>query len=201
MFMNELKDNLYDYLTRLRAGEKSLPFRSEGGLQYFFVKLSSPDQGNDVAVEAYERGLRVLSYPCIRVKDLEFNLISEDGIKMKTTDKKDLTGYEWILKKSSEEMGFKVKLGDDRVTVSARNKEGKLVEWFYWDRDRETYVVLGNTDHLNIWLCDTTDLSADDLVKYFGRLQVAIKSFVDPEDWQEIGKVQDAYEDERYTKE
>ena len=219
MYMNELKENLYDYLSKLRGGEKSLPFRSEGGLDYYFVKDSAYgdyesykkddpempenlfhdlDFGNIVIAEAYDRGVLVLSSDDVHVTDLELDSIREDNMVLISMDERRMTGFEWIVIKASEELGFETELEEGQITVLARDTDGDMTEWFYWDRKSRKFVVNGNTDNLNIWLCETTSLTADELVKYFKTLRVSMREFVGPEDWQEIAGVSDASEDERY---
>lgn len=94
------------------------------------------------------------------------------------------------------------------VIIKARNTDGKLINWLsIFPQDK---IVAGNnTDQCNIWLYLTRpDLSADDLVKLFSEIEDALgfegndrellRTYVNPEDWQEIAKVPDAHEDFRY---
>lgn len=89
------------------------------------------------------------------------------------------------------------------VQISAKNTDNRLVTWFLWDSVRD--VLYGdNTDQCNIWLCNTRpDLTPEQLISFFTELceRAALKTLVDPEDWQEIADVRDAYEDERYIAE
>ena len=68
---------------------------------------------------------------------------------------------------------------------------------------------MGNTDQCNIWFCDTkSHLSPDDCLQLVEDLNEAlelrnddrfkVKELIDPEDWQVIAGVHDAYEDVRY---
>lgn len=111
------------------------------------------------------------------------------------------------LKKTVNKYGFRYKESDDIKTVLAKNTDGKWVEWFYIKDNH--LVLIGNTDHLNIWLYKTTDLSVEAIVDFaleVGAITIRdtdeyipLRAMVDPEDWQEIANVPDAYEDVIYT--
>lgn len=89
----------------------------------------------------------------------------------------------------------------------AKNTDGEDTVWIY--RIDNTVFCLGNTDNLNIWLSDTRkDLTAMRLVEFVKDLNDWSKNYgwsiptriiIDPEDWQEIAGVCDAYEDKRYS--
>lgn len=85
------------------------------------------------------------------------------------------------------------------VFVFAKNTDGKEVKWFEYNSNEDRYHG-NNTDQWNIWLCDTRkDLTAEDLVTMFTEIEAEMRVFVDPEDWQELANVCDAYEDKKYT--
>lgn len=96
-----------------------------------------------------------------------------------------------------------------RWSISAQNTDGEWTEWFFYNVDFRFVYVRGNTDNLNLWLHETRpDMTAerciqmvDDLNKLFQGdcVRFAVSSLIDPEDWQEIAGIQDAYEDPRYT--
>lgn len=127
------------------------------------------------------------------------------------------------LKKVAENYGFKTKkvakvstvrygtVECDSLQIKAKNVDGHWTTWFTIcpDINGECPFVTGdNTDCTNIWLCNTRpDLKAEDLVAFFSEINEILgeednllKTFVDPEDWQEISDVRDAYEDNRYMK-
>lgn len=70
-------------------------------------------------------------------------------------------------------------------------------------------TIAGNTDNCNFWFCDTRkDMTPDKIIEFvadtntmlreFNDSYVTVKSLIDPEDWQEIAKTQDADKDSRY---
>lgn len=98
----------------------------------------------------------------------------------------------------------------ERYSICARNTDDESTEWFWYNKVDSTIYVRGNTDHLNIWLRDTrpdltaelciqmiTDLNA--LFRFLGESRFKISTLIDPEDWQDIANVPDAFEDPRYT--
>lgn len=105
----------------------------------------------------------------------------------------------------------------DAVVVKSKNTDGKSTEWFTIiprlpkevEHEQTAFITGNNTNCLNIWLYETRkDLTADILVEFFGKIEELLNlpknerdllsTFVDPEDWQEIANVPDAYEDVRY---
>lgn len=98
----------------------------------------------------------------------------------------------------------------EHIVIKAKNLEGQYVKWFAIIPKLQ-FVVGSNTGHCNVWLYLTRpDLTADMLVKMFTELGDAIglksderellRSYVDPEDWQEIAGVSNAHEDARYMR-
>ena len=84
------------------------------------------------------------------------------------------------------------------VFVYAKNIDGKEVKWFEYNSNECRYRG-NNTDVCNIWLYKTReDLKPDDLICMFNDIEADMKVLVDPEDWQEIANVPDAFEDIRY---
>lgn len=98
-----------------------------------------------------------------------------------------------------------------RFLAEAKNTDGEWTRWFGYDSSTDTPFVYGNTDQLNIWLCDTRPgISAEEVIQFIEELNLllrrpdndrfSVSDLVDPEDWQVIADVPDAFDDERYTK-
>lgn len=109
----------------------------------------------------------------------------------------------------AKKYGFKVMQYGDSYRLCAQNTDHKWVSWvgFYPKEDRVSYF--GETDYLNIWLCDTRkDFTPEKCLLFVGELNKAleltgddrflVRNLIDPEDWQEIAQVCDAHEDKRY---
>lgn len=104
---------------------------------------------------------------------------------------------------------FKNKVNQNKSSILAKNTDKKYEEWIFYDLDKENFTLIGNTDQMNLWFCETRkDLTPDKLLELTKDLNeilkeydlsVKISTLVDPEDWQEIANVNDAYEDERYN--
>lgn len=90
----------------------------------------------------------------------------------------------------------------------AKDTNDEYVVWIY--RIGNHIGVSGNTDVLNIHISDTRkDLTAEKLVVFSNELNawageygwsIPLHVIVDPEDWQEIANIPDAYQDIRYLK-
>lgn len=103
---------------------------------------------------------------------------------------------------------------NNKISLCAESIDSykKCKEWIDWITiylDTKTVVITGNTDNCNLWFYDTRkDMTTDKIIEFvadtntmlreFNDSYVTIKSLIDPEDWQEIAKVQDAYNDNRY---
>ena len=109
----------------------------------------------------------------------------------------------------AQNYGFKILQDGEAYRLCAKNTDNRWTRWISYYPDKDTVSSLGNTDYLNIWLCDTRkDFTpekclnfVEDLNKLFelkGEDKFLIKDLVDPEDWQEIAGVRDASEDKRY---
>lgn len=101
------------------------------------------------------------------------------------------------------EFGFEFIDDGNYNVVKAKNTDGEWTKWFSFDKTKNIFIVRGNTDYLNIWLSETRkDLSAERLIAFANRLNkiapVSISELIDPEDWQEIAGVKDAFDDPRY---
>lgn len=113
----------------------------------------------------------------------------------------------------AKEYGFKATVdGDHAITFQAKATNGRWVDWFTIipDLDGVRHIKGNNTDQLNIWLGDTRpDMTPERCIKFFeeinhtlglfGDNKIKPSEWIDPEDWQVIANVHDAYTDARYT--
>lgn len=100
------------------------------------------------------------------------------------------------------------KLSYQEIALCAKNTNNEWQEWIKLDLDKRNIFIVGNTDECNIWFCDTRkDMNPTKITSFvaklnnlFGRFNtsVKIKTLIDPEDWQQIAGVEDAYEDNYY---
>lgn len=108
-----------------------------------------------------------------------------------------------------QKYGFStITLGDKEVLV-AKNTDNEDVNWIAYDTEKDTVSFSGNTDYLNLWFCETRkDLTPDKIVEFVKDLnealdlegdKILVKELIDPEDWQEIADMSNAYEDLRYA--
>ena len=115
-------------------------------------------------------------------------------------------------KKLARKYGFQYREDEGQFIFIAENHDDEPVDWISLTRSnlpfRPVWQVgyVGNTDHLGIWFCDTRkDLTPKKIVLFVKSLSLLLNwnlkmyILIDPEDWQEIAKVNDAYEDERWT--
>lgn len=102
---------------------------------------------------------------------------------------------------------FRTELTKYGACLYAKNTDGEDYPWIRYNEKNNTFLIEGNTDNCNLWFCDTRpDLTPDKLIEFVkdlnGALEpdepILLKNLIDPEDWQEIAEVRDAYEDERY---
>ena len=119
-------------------------------------------------------------------------------------------------KKIARKYGFKAYfMGDGRVLLptrmilQAKNTDGEWTDWFAVNLDSGKLMVIGNTDHLNLWFYRTRrDMTPRKLVRFVKEINafitsvkphVLVRHLIDPEDYQELkGTPNDAYDDERY---
>lgn len=112
----------------------------------------------------------------------------------------------------AKEYGFSSNCTKDKITITAKDTDGRSTEWFsiMVKEDGLVHVMGNNTDQCNIWLHETRpDMTPERCVEFFKRLSdamgllgedgIKMRTWIDPEDWQQIAGVRDAYEDERYT--
>ena len=113
------------------------------------------------------------------------------------------------LSKIADKHGFKATKTTSTLNVMARNTDGDWIFWIKYDYSKDT-LYFGDTDYLNIWLCDTRpDLTDKQIIDFIQELnnaygfkgdeKIKVKELISPEDWQEIAKVSDASNDKRYA--
>jgi len=113
-------------------------------------------------------------------------------------------------KELAERYGFKILQDGGVYSLCAKDTDNQWTRWikFYPKEDRVSFT--GNTDQLNIWLYNTRkDFTPEkciqfveelnEIFKLSGKDKFLVKELIDPEDWQEIADVRDAYQDKRYT--
>lgn len=112
-------------------------------------------------------------------------------------------------KELGEKYGFPVIEANNLVILTAKNLDGNPVKWISYNSENDTVSYLGNTDNCNIWLGDTRkDFSPEKTIQFIKDLnevfefedgdKFLVKQLIDPEDWQIIADISDAYEDLRY---
>ena len=106
-----------------------------------------------------------------------------------------------------EDYGFELTEENGEYVIWGKETvDGNSVEWIWYDPVADT-VQTTDTDKNNMWLYEgRPDLSADDIVEMAKKLadildwpDMSIADIVDPEDWQEIAQVNDAYADSRFA--
>lgn len=134
----------------------------------------------------------------------------EDIPKNARIDKNELqTATINKIKKFCWKYNFKNKINENKCSILAKDTDKKYQEWIFYNLQNDDFILIGNTDQMNLWFCETRkDLTPDkliDLTKDFNlilkehNLSVELSTLVDPEDWQEIADVSDAYADVRYN--
>lgn len=123
---------------------------------------------------------------------------------------KELAGMKNIALK----YGFKFVRTSDGAELMAKNTDRCWIPWIRYTiikGDENKVTLIGNTDNLNLWLYDTRpDLTPELLVEFVRALNKTfgwnntnegykLSQLIDPEDWQEIADISDAYSDKRYT--
>jgi hypothetical protein len=111
-------------------------------------------------------------------------------------------------KNLAKKYNFTVKIDKNGISLCAKNTDRKWEKWIIYNATNNNIVLTGNTDQCNFWFCQTRpDLTPDRLINFTLDLnkildkigfEVDLKTLVDPEDWQEIANVRDAYNDPRY---
>lgn len=109
----------------------------------------------------------------------------------------------------AKKYGFKVRNGAEGLKLCAQDLDHKWVPWVGFNPNADRVYYFGETDFLNIWLCDTRkDFTVEKCLQFVGELNKAleltgdnrflVRELIDPKDWQEIAQVCDAHEDKRY---
>lgn len=116
------------------------------------------------------------------------------------------------LRKLARKYRFKYRATENQFVFVANNTDGEPIDWITLDKTNlmfhHTWHLsrAGNTDHLNLWFYQTRkDLTPKKIVSFIKSLSsilnynLKVYNVIDPEDWQQIAKVNDAYYDARYT--
>ena len=109
----------------------------------------------------------------------------------------------------AEKYGFKIRRCKDGFRLCAKNTDGHWVSWIGFNPNADRTFWFGNTDQLNIWLSDTRkDFSPEKCLLFVGELnkvlglmgdnRFRVRELIDPEDWQGMAWVDDAYADKRF---
>lgn len=113
------------------------------------------------------------------------------------------------LEKLGKKYKFETIVEDDKAILLAKNTSGEDVDWIIYNIKEDTVSHLGDSDNCNLWFYDTRkDFTSDILVEFVQDLnelfelkdmeRFIVRNLIDPEDWQEITGIHDAYEDERF---
>ena len=118
-----------------------------------------------------------------------------------------INGFKDLAKKYNFKATVDSSTGD--LIFYAKNTDKEWTKWIYYNPTNNDVSLIGNTDQCNLWFCDTRkDLTPEKLIEFTADLNkvlnklgdsVELSTLVDPEDWQEIADVYDAYEDPRYS--
>ncbi|MCI8617396.1 MAG: hypothetical protein HFJ60_04040 [Clostridia bacterium] len=118
--------------------------------------------------------------------------------------------YKEQLKSVCKKYNFKyVEYSENKIALCAKDTDRHWSDWIKLDLKNKDVTLVGNTDNCNFWFCDTRkDMTPEKIIEFvadlntmlrkFNNSYISVKSLIDPEDWQEVAKVQDAYEDNRY---
>lgn len=116
------------------------------------------------------------------------------------------------LRKLARKYRFKYRATENQFVFVANNTDGEPTDWITLDKTNLMFhhtwhlSTAGNTDQNNLWFYQTRkDLTPKKIVSFIKSLSTILNynlkvyNVIDPEDWQEIAKVNDAYDDARYT--
>lgn len=166
--------------------------------------------------EAVEEAEKLYGYESVDVEEMDEMPSCEEiwlttGVFLHLHTKYGEPAVSWAAD-IAKEYGFGSNCTKDKVTITAKDTDGRQTEWFSITVGDDGMVNVrgNNTDQCNIWLYKTRpDMTPDKCVEFFKRLSDAVglfgedglkmRTWIDPEDWQQIAGVRDAYEDERYT--
>ena len=115
------------------------------------------------------------------------------------------------LKSICKKYNFKYKeYSENKISLCAKNTDKEWRDWIKLDLKNKEVILVGNTDNCNFWFYDTRkDMTPDKIIEFVANLNTMLRKFndsyltvkklIDPEDWQEIAKIQDASADDRYS--
>lgn len=118
--------------------------------------------------------------------------------------------YKEKLKNVCKNYQFKyVENPENKISLCAKNTDKEWIDWITLDLKEKKVTLVGNTDQCNLWFCNTRkDMTPKKIISFVADLNnifrkfndsyITIKTLIDPEDWQEIAQVKNAYEDDRY---
>lgn len=118
--------------------------------------------------------------------------------------------YKEQLKNICKKYNFKyTEHSENKISLCAKNTDNNWCDWIKFDLKNKEVILVGNTDNCNFWFYHTRkDMTPDRIIEFVADLNtmlrkfnndyVSVKSLIDPEDWQEIAQVNDAYKDNRY---
>lgn len=118
--------------------------------------------------------------------------------------------YKEQLKCMCKKYDFKfAEYSENKIALCAKDTDRHWRDWIKLDIKNKEVRLVGNTDNCNFWFCDTRkDMTPEKIIEFVADLNtmlrkfndsyISVKSLIDPEDWQEIAQVKDAYEDDRY---
>ena len=143
-----------------------------------------------------------------RMKEIDEKMVI-DGLEndiISSSEKNTVQQFKDLAK----QYGFKVLKDGEAYRLFAKKTDNRWTRWISYYPEKEAVSFFGNTDYLNIWLCDTRkDFTpeiclnfVEDLNSLFelkGEDKFLVKDLIDPEDWQEIAGVPDASEDKCYS--
>lgn len=111
-------------------------------------------------------------------------------------------GFNIVEGKTNEGLGY--------VALQAKNTNDKHTDWIKYYVDNDKVQLIGNTDQCNIWFYETRkDFTPEKINSFITELNKVfnlggegflIRDLIDPEDWQVLAGVRDAYKDDRYFK-
>ena len=115
-------------------------------------------------------------------------------------------------KKLARKYRFKYRATENQFVFVANNTDGEPTDWITLDKTNLMFhhtwhlSTAGKTDQNNLWFYQTRkDLTPKKIVSFIKSLSLLLNynlkvyMLIDPEDWQQIAKMNDAYDDVRYT--
>ena len=162
---------------------------------------------NDYDMMKYIAEMESKSAVVLGVKQLTVNGTPRVGFRSDPHFKNWERGYN--LMKVCKKYGFQPFDTNNQIFIFAFNRFECKQTWLSYIPNTNKLNIYGNTDKLNLWLCDTRpDLTADKIVDFIsevnkalglkGENRLTIKKLIAPEDWQEIANIDDAFKDKRY---